>query len=820
MMMLSFAYPALAFFHPDGTDDKKYEIFGPRLDRIQFVKYSGLDAEVAGLQGGEIDITEWALTPSLEATLEGDPNIVIGNYGGEAGYYPLSFNCNNNTYLGNPPNPAFPNPALPNPTADVWFRRALSHTIDPAGLVATVGGGFDPIYTPIPAYMFGYIHPDIAPGGLYEDLTYPFDPTYAVPNAILDAHHFPREGGVGQRYMDMNENNVKDAGEDFTLQAYTRYQDALRLALGDQEEAGLIALHINYVRHAVTSAQAQTICMQQKNYHTYTAGWIGIGPDPDYMYDLYSYDNYYHDGVAKPPNIAAIGKYDPVNEEALKRLKFASDNPTAVTAALDFQYNFATMAYEKPAASTAAPKAWNKWYTGGNDGAILGTDDGENQYRGDNWDDIVNQAGFGVNSFWSTLNMFPVGHPYGDGSHMTVREGWQQLDMPAVVNPVYSSWYWESEVWTRVVDGGGARDPYTLLTVSVPQLFENWTVGTWVDPADGITKAAITVRMRPDILWNTGVKCTIDDFIYTLVQLPAELKAKNCTDVWWQPTLDQVAGAFKLDNSTAQILMKVDTMFAVNWIVGNAILPKYWWQPFIAANTKEDIEGDLGPGNVVGTGPFLYSANAPDISATMVRNPLYWQQDEVGVIKEDPQSGIEFTAQAPSTQLSPVRIKDANITSIGPDGWFNVKVTVSNLNRYQSVTFDETITLTYAGPNAPGAPTVLSPTASHTLAPGATFVYTQLMHVRDGLHRVDVTVQKSGGAARTVSKFVFVTVLGDLTGDWKANILDITQIAIRFGSIRGDTRYDPIADVNHDSKINILDIVQVALVFGWTAIGP
>jgi hypothetical protein len=94
------------------------------------------------------------------------------------------------------------------------------------------------------------------------------------------------------------------------------------------------------------------------------------------------------------------------------------------------------------------------------------------------------------------------------------------------------------------------------------------------------------------------------------------------------------------------------------------------------------------------------------------------------------------------------------------------------------------------------------------------------MHVRDGLHRVDVTVQKSGGAARTVSKFVFVTVLGDLTGDWKANILDITQIAIRFGSIRGDARYDPVADVNHDSKINILDIVQVALVFGWTAIGP
>jgi len=350
-------------------------------------------------------------------------------------------------------------------------------------------------------------------------------------------------------------------------------------------------------------------------------------------------------------------------------------------------------------------------------------------------------------------------------------------------------------------------------------LFENWTVGVWVDPADGITKSAITVKMRPDVLWNTGVKATIDDFIYTLVQLPIELRAKNCTDVWWQPTLDQVAGAFKVDNYTGQILMKVNTMFAVNWIVGNAILPKYWWQPFVATHTREEIEGDLGPGNLVGTGPYLYTDNVEDVSATMVRNPLYYQPDEVGVVKEDPQSGIDFTALAPSTQISPVRIKDANITSIGPDGWFDVKVTVMNLHRYDSVTFDETITLTYAGPNAPGAPTTMH-TGSHTLAPGASYVYTQTLHVRDGLHRVDVTVQKSGGVAHTSSKFAFVTVAGDLTGDWRANILDITQIAIRFGSIRGDTRYDPIADINRDSKINILDIVQVALVFGWTAIGP
>ncbi len=815
LMMVSFGLnPAIAFYHPTtGIEDGKFEIFGPRIDRILIKMYSSLDAEIVALQAGEIDITDWPLTKSMINTLSTDPNVSILQAGGQAGFYTLNFNNNGNQYLGNPQNPLSPNPVYPNPMSDVTFRQAVSMSIDNANLTSVDNTYFyDPIYVPIPAYMKFWTHPDIKPGGALEALTYPYDgPDFPNANALLDTD-FPINPSTGFRYWDMNHDGVEQTNELVHIEFYVR-ADLLRRTAGDMEEAGLAAMHVRYTRYDVVSSMQWQVVMIDQNYHSYTGGWIYIGPEPDYLYDLYSYDNYWYDWEYPPPNYGAIGQNNPSQNEDLWTLKNAADVPTALAAARAFQEKFAADACEKPLASTAMVKAFNKYYTGGNDGAIVNPDDGENGYRGRTWDNIVNQGNQGENSWWSTLNMHPEGSEWGDGTHMTVRYGWELTGMPVKVNPIYSSWEWEHDIWSRVIDSGGARNPMTLGPAEVPQLMENWTQGTWIDSADGITKGSVTVRMRPDVLWNDGVPCTIDDFIYTLSVLPGELYAKGCSHTWWQPTLDQVAGCYKLDNYSATIFMKTNTYLATTWIVGNPILPKHFWQPFIAANSANVIMGDIGPG-LIGTGPFKYTEYWAGISVTMVRNPFYYQPDEVGVIKEDPQSGIDFIAISPSTQIAPVKVKDDYMGGTG--GHFNLTVTVQNLDKLNPVTFHETIAVTYIGPGAPGTTTELH-SQDHTLDSEAAFIYAQAMALPKGLYKVDVTVQKTEGNARTSTKYVWITVAGDLNGDWKVNILDITVIATKFGGTIGSVSFDSVADVNRDGKINILDLVQIALVFGWTA---
>jgi ABC-type transport system substrate-binding protein len=140
-LMLSIA-PAFAFYHPStGLEDNMFENFGPRIDRILVKMYGTLDAEIAALQAGEIDITDWPLTKTMITTLSADPNVVVLGYGGEAGEYEINFNNNNNQYLGNPPNPAAPNPVYQNPGSSIPFRQAVSTSINNTFLCTVLAEG-------------------------------------------------------------------------------------------------------------------------------------------------------------------------------------------------------------------------------------------------------------------------------------------------------------------------------------------------------------------------------------------------------------------------------------------------------------------------------------------------------------------------------------------------------------------------------------------------------------------------------------------------------------------------------------------------------
>jgi hypothetical protein len=571
--------------------------------------------------------------------------------------------------------------------------------------------------------------------------------------------------------------------------------------------------------------------MVEKDYHMYTSGWIYIGPDPDYLFDLYHWDNYYH--PEDPPNFGAISQYLPDLQTALEGIKFAPDAATAQGYAYTAQEIFAAEACETPICATSSPKAYNKWYTGGNDGVIMGN--AEDKYRGQSWKQIVNMMGQGSNNAWTFLNAYPGTYEYGDGN-MIARYGWKDNTMPQTLNPMYSSWYWESEIWAKCYDGLGSRDPYTLGPVEVPGIAENWTLGTWVDPDTSETLTKVTLKIRSDYIWADEVPVTMDDVIYTFIGMPAELRAKGCPDVWWQPTLDRIVGFFRLDAYTVEVLLDVNTYLGANWIAGNVVIPKHIWQPYIAANEAAAISGDLSdnPAMLLGSGPFVFVEDTAE-TVLMTRNAkytgifdkpvqLFEQYGPSGTQKKE---GITVAAVSPTTQITPFKVKPAGAPLTAD---VHIEIPITNLDVNDGQDFDKLVELVYPDSSV----VVLAPWHNVVLGPREWyFEEFDLSDLPPGIYTIRVTIViKSGevftwvmanvpdsaamilGPYTTAKKF-WVTVLADLNEDCVVDIFDIVIVGSRFGALFGETLYSPQADVNHDFIIDIFDIVQVALVFGW-----
>ena len=811
--------PSIAFVYPDGSQDNKFESFGPRVDKVVIKKYAGLDAELQALQNGEIDITDMVVTKPWLDTLSTDPNIRVLSYGGENIFYTINFNHNNNTYLGNPEDPVYPNPMYPNPMSEVALRQACSYLIDRVTLCTGSGEGlYEPIYTPIPAYMVYWKHPEIRLNGTLENLTYPYSVASAA--SVLDAGGFPL-GSDGWRYWDMNRNGVKDAGEDFNLICLPR-TDNLRRGAKDMLYAGFNnpAIHIHY-----TSVEAgdPRIWLWEKRYHLWFAGWIYVGPNPDYLYDLYNYDNYCHPD--EPTNYGAIGKYDPLLNQYSEGVKFATNEADALANCLAFQEQFATTACEIPLASFSAPKAYHKWYTGGNNGVLIG--DEEDKYRGQAWNQILNEKGVGENSLYTSLNAYPGNYFYGDGN-MIMRYGWSDNTMPRQLNPLSYSWYWEGEVIDRIYERLFSRNPATQGPSNSYSVLQNWTLGTWTDPRDGLNYSKITVVIRPGIFWSDGVPFTIDDVIYNIEELPEELPPS-----WFD--FDYIEGFSKLDDYSVEFLMNVETYLAPNVVGyhrwGLPLVPKHIWQSYIATHGPAEFMGDLSghPELLVGTGPFVFMENTAD-TLTLVKNPYFHQRMSAAAMRFDEQGyrhDVTVKALPPSTQITPFKIQvDSNSL-----GHACITVPVENLDVDDECFIHERIELVY--PNT--TVVVLKDEASVNIQAAQMLLdnFSPLDFNR-GKYTVKVTVEIVGGplyewvvaglpselwpsilGPKTVEQCFWVTTRADINSDILVDIFDITIVATVFGSTIGSENFNGIADLNGDYVIDIFDIVQIALSFGW-----
>jgi ABC-type transport system substrate-binding protein len=647
MLMIS-AFPVKAWVYPDGHEDDAFELYGPHVAGILCKLYANEQAEWTAMDNDELDFEDWPLTAAWVEAWQDDPRFQLANYGGEAGYFILDFNNNGDLLLQNgDPNPAIDPEMGINVMTILSFRQALACMVNRTYIVDVITLGFGlPMWTPVPTYMTTFVHPDIKPGGSLENITYGgMNKDIARAEAYLNDDGFLyNPGEYAWRFYDKNGNGHYDAGEEFTLIFYSRSDSLERLEFADDYVIELtsdpIKIQVDY--RPRDRAECSNKVFGAKEFHMYTGGWIFIGPDPDYLYDLHHSTMYWHPG--KPPNYG--DGYDALMDGYAEDIKFATTVAAGQTAAYDFQKRFADLAWSVPLWCASGIKAYRR---------VPVNEPGPAEWKG-----IVNQVGFGMNSWWTFLNLMkecefypPIYATYG---FKTTTIDW--------LNPVYAEWYWDWEVLGKIYDGCAARNPYDL-GLFVPQLAKTWEVGLWKDPNTQEMKSKVRITLRPDLYWQDGTPVTVADLAYTWVESVDALLEKDLIPPWWYPTVQYFRSFFIIDPLNVEILLDVQSVWAVGWVIGTVVIPKHIWKPIIDSSTQLNniVHNPQPDPNCIGSGPFRFVQYVPEDKCELVANtpgsivhsvtsPGYWQYCpiHVNVICEDYKN--KFDPGYPNTNIT------------------------------------------------------------------------------------------------------------------------------------------------------------------------
>jgi len=832
-------FPTGTWTYNDGTpEDTLYEGFGPRADRLLIKLYETAEPMWDALAAGEIDMTDWPLTQEYYNLFTAPPyneTINVVSYGAEFGLSILDINNNPNEYLGNPPDPeGDPNPVYPNPCSIREFRQAIAHLVDRTWLNTIIGPGFyTPLYTPVPPSMGTYVHPEIRPGGALAHLTYPYDPTTAAQ--LLDTAGFPVNPATGWRFWDMNGDGIEQPEEYLELKFFIRSDDQHRRDFGTWLAAELenVGVRVNEVIGTITAAWFQVL--RDKDFHLYTGGW-SLGVDPDHL-TLWNWDFYWHPGFCN--NYAACNNQ--TFNQASYGVLYANTFEEAKINAWKAQEAFCGDVLSIPLWSYSGFKAIRRHYSGGTAGSPVTPDDGENQYRGQYWEGLVNMPGYGIDNHWTLLNMHPQGFELGDGENLTIRWGFKTSTINSL-NPLYAQWPWEWKILDLIYDKLITRNPYNLAEF-IPWLATNFEVSTYSHPIYG-TCTKIALALRTDVYWSDGTPLTAADIAFTLVELPKALEAIGLPPPIWIKNVMDITSVDPREPTLIEILFNTKTIWALSGISQTPILPKHIWKPLI-------LGPDLTPGTEDdGTYETVYSF-APDpnlIGSGPWRLVEYIEFSHVLMVANRPGSTVQTNIEGSVPIMSPygyfasnpIRIKayadgfHGKFTIDGP-GWgsvpsFNMLVNfiieVHNLHASQIITVDKYVymdeSLIWHTPLAIDPLWVDNETLQLILY--STF------HTL----KVAVYINTAGfpwdGVWVNYTYPLWITFREDITGstfyddiglsdypyksqlptsDFSVNNVDTIIAFLAFGSYPGHERWNSIADINHNYIVDILDIYEI-----------
>lgn len=797
-MVALMLFPANAWVYPNGSEDSKWERYGPRVGQLLIHMYDNDPAEFAALKAGDIDIVDWPLSKTVYEELTQPPyneTINVVNYGPEFGLFILDMNSNPNQYMGNPPDPRYPNPVYPNPMANVWLRRAIDHLIDREGLIAdpSIGAGFGyPMYTTMPPAMAKYLLE------VYGNTSMPWAWMYSPTSAaeILDD---PTKANMPIGSSGYREwfNPVTNRWEIVKLKFYIRSDHPGRKHIGEvlvqeMRNLGFYMVTGENVFFA-TSGTCFVQVMVNKDFHLYTGGW-SLGVDPDHLI-LWSWDYYWHPGFCYNYG----GHNDPEFNEAAEGIMYANTQEEAVEMALKAQYRQAYMVLGAPLYCVSGNKAYSKTNVGGH---------ASDTTEGLNWHGVVNVKGYGIDNGWTFMNIHPEGN---EESPVTIIDWGFKVPELKQLNPIYASWLFDWNVLGLLYDSLLVRNASDLGEF-LPWIAESFEVGTYMHPVYGEC-SRIRFTIRPDVKWSDGTPLTVADVYFTFVEIKAILASRGFPNPWWWSNVQDILSFTILDPFNFEVLLDVKSYWAIGWIGGNIILPKHIWKPICeTGNPQQDY---FTANELIGSGPWKFvEYNAPAKYTLLERNTNYHRGQPIAThISVHPQGLVKFDLGAST----------------------GVNVVIENLDLRGDLTdVSYTITIT-----APGGTETHYTDSGITIPAGGTYPVTIPLtwsYGRWGIH-VEVTGTIWG---RTVTVGfcvyrVYVTVKEDIAGrtyyedigfphpfksqlptpDIKVDMKDVGAAARAFGSYPGHARWNSQADLNLDYKVDMKDIGAIARKFGW-----
>ena len=614
--------PVYAWTYPDCTDDSRYEKFGPRLDRIYIGLYATQEAEWEDLKLGKIDMTDWPLNRAYLDELSTNPDVKVAYYGPELGFDAVDINCDNGPYkvaLSDPDHEDYPNPVYktnpcgfvqdgnePYKASSAEFRKALWRTLNRDYIVANIWMGLgDPMYTVCTTAQGLYLHPNATVPVEAGGIMWSFDLVKAAK--ILDDAGFVDTDSPADGWRNFPVALGGD-GKNIVLIYYGRSDDKLRNDIAVAHEGWIESIGVQVDLRLRDRSITYPAVMIEKNFHLYTAGW-SIGRDADSGMGLYYSGYYWHPGFCYNYGRVNCTEFD-AHFEALEQ---ANTNEEVIAWAWKCQYDYNMKALGTiPAVCNSGYKAYSKTYTGGNDG-VKPVGDGEDDYRGQLWKQIVNLGSYGVDNYWTFLNAYPEGELMGDGSHMTMRYGFKTALLEKPSNPCYAEWLWDWNILGLTYESLLYRDPYTYTWM--PWLCKDFTVITWVDPEDGQTKSGVRFTLRSDVYWSDGTPLTAADIEYSLVEMDDELINLGFGAPWWYSNTVYIKSFYIIDPCNVEVLLDIKSYFAVGWIGGCVILPKHVWKPLIDAEKAVpgtvNFWGAYVDPDVIGTGPYKFKEYDP-----------------------------------------------------------------------------------------------------------------------------------------------------------------------------------------------------------------